>query len=189
MRRHNLDGVYDSHTNMMFYPTIMQPTHAKWEQIPPPTPASPSAERKQLTNRLMNGPLTNGHSDPLINHHDSTMNGIEELERIQQSQPTIFSDVPAIVSRNFAVIDTVYKAPPISNTGYPGPDDLITDPFSGTTGLSNIAPELIDELPDHCKAAFLEAKEAELSWKRQWGTEKDVGKRGDLKIGFAGYPV
>ncbi|KAL8954149.1 MAG: hypothetical protein Q9222_000033 [Ikaeria aurantiellina] len=31
MRRQNLDGVYDPHTNILQYPKIMQPTHARWE--------------------------------------------------------------------------------------------------------------------------------------------------------------
>ncbi|PSK44201.1 Chromatin structure-remodeling complex subunit rsc7 [Elsinoe australis] len=35
-RRANLDGVYDTHTNLLLYPRITQPTHAKW------APASPS---------------------------------------------------------------------------------------------------------------------------------------------------
>lgn len=30
-RRRNLDGVYDPHTNILQYPKIMQPTHARWE--------------------------------------------------------------------------------------------------------------------------------------------------------------
>jgi chromatin structure-remodeling complex protein RSC7 len=33
MRMHNLQGVYDIHTNVMQYPAHMQPTHARWEVI------------------------------------------------------------------------------------------------------------------------------------------------------------
>jgi len=33
MRKKNLNGIYDPHTNAMQYPKIMQPTHARWEQI------------------------------------------------------------------------------------------------------------------------------------------------------------
>ncbi|RDW89069.1 hypothetical protein BP6252_01101 [Coleophoma cylindrospora] len=33
IRRQNLSGIYDPHTNVMHYPKIMQPTHARWEQI------------------------------------------------------------------------------------------------------------------------------------------------------------
>lgn len=32
-RRANANGVYDIHTNMMLYPGIMQPTHARIEQV------------------------------------------------------------------------------------------------------------------------------------------------------------
>lgn len=35
IRRRNNKGVYDIHTNTMQYPTIMQPTSARIEQIPP----------------------------------------------------------------------------------------------------------------------------------------------------------
>ncbi|RDL42204.1 Uncharacterized protein BP5553_02183 [Venustampulla echinocandica] len=33
IRRANLNGIYDPNTNTMQYPKIMQPTHARWEQI------------------------------------------------------------------------------------------------------------------------------------------------------------
>ncbi|KAI2629466.1 hypothetical protein GGS21DRAFT_226410 [Xylaria nigripes] len=33
IRRHNTAGVYDIHTNIMQYPAIMQPTHARIEQV------------------------------------------------------------------------------------------------------------------------------------------------------------
>jgi hypothetical protein len=33
VRRANLNGLYDIHTNQMHYPSIMQPTHARIEQI------------------------------------------------------------------------------------------------------------------------------------------------------------
>jgi len=34
-RRHNWEGVYDVHTNVMQYPLSFQPTHARIEQVPP----------------------------------------------------------------------------------------------------------------------------------------------------------
>jgi chromatin structure-remodeling complex protein RSC7 len=33
IRRTNLTGMYDPHTNLMQYPKTMQPSHARWEQI------------------------------------------------------------------------------------------------------------------------------------------------------------
>ena len=69
VRRSTLDGVYDTHTNMMFYPTIMQPTHARWEQVPPPPAPS---DTKLLTNGLTNGyKHMNGTTEH--NDHDSAM--------------------------------------------------------------------------------------------------------------------
>ncbi|PNS13736.1 Chromatin structure-remodeling complex subunit rsc7 [Sphaceloma murrayae] len=38
-RRATLSGTYDTHTNLLLYPKIMQPTHAKWEPAPAPAPA------------------------------------------------------------------------------------------------------------------------------------------------------
>ena len=151
---------------MMFYPTIMQPTHAKWEQIPPQHPTESSQ------------PLTNG-SAPTNGDHPMTTD----------SQPTIFSSVPPVVSRNYAVIDTTYTAPPISNAGFPGPDGTITDTTYGTQGLSSIPSDILDELPEDCRQAFEAARAAEVGWKQQWGTEAQSGMRGGLKIGFSGYPV
>ncbi|EME41867.1 hypothetical protein DOTSEDRAFT_135562 [Dothistroma septosporum NZE10] len=172
LRKANLDGVYDNNTNMMFYPKIMQPTHAKWEHIPAGTQP---ADTKQLTN----GHLPNGSSS----EHDSV------ISADNQPSDTIFSDVPPLVSRTFTVIDTTYSAPPISNVGYPGPDGHVEDPTSGPNGLSTIPQDLIDELPPDCRVAFEEAKATELGWKQQWGTEAHCGQRGQLKIGFVGYPV
>lgn len=39
LRRTTHDGVYDTHTNLMFYPSAMQPTHARWEQVAPTPPS------------------------------------------------------------------------------------------------------------------------------------------------------
>lgn len=158
-RKSTHDGVYDPHTNMMFYPTIMQPTHAKWEQIPPQTSTETSQQQQNLTNG----------ENP--------------------SEQTIFSPVPPVVSRNYAVIDTTYTAPPISNAGFPGPDGTITDATAGSQGLSTISSDILDELPEDCRQAFEAARAAEVGWKQQWGTEAQSGMRGGLKIGFSGYPV
>lgn len=187
LRRLNENGVYDPNTNMMFYPKIMQPTHARWEQVP-----SEDLPAQRNPPQLMNG-LTNGH--PLPNgtanadDHGDSME-VEDLPRSQdQFAPTIFSDVPAVISRNFTVVDTHFTAPPLSGIGYPGPDGHVADFASGPNGLSTVPDDVADELPEDCRRAFEEAKKTELAWKRQWGTEAQSGARGSLKIGFNGYPV
>jgi chromatin structure-remodeling complex protein RSC7 len=171
-RAMNNNGVYDYNTNMMFYPKIMQPTHVKWEEVPA---EPPTGQPKHLAN----GHLPNGDSE-----HDSAM----DMDT-KPNPSTIFTPVPPIVSRNFTVIDTVFKAPPISNAGYPGPDGHVLDPTSGPNGLAGVSQDLLDELPPACRLAFEQAREEELRWKRQWGTETQSGLRGTLKIGYHGYPV
>jgi chromatin structure-remodeling complex protein RSC7 len=176
-RKSTHDGVYDPHTNMMFYPTIMQPTHAKWEQIPSP----PLTESSQY--------LTNGATHTNGTTHTNGDHISDPMSIDPPTQQSIFTSVPPVVSRNYAVIDTTYTAPPISNAGYPGPDGTITDATSGTLGLSSISSDILDELPEDCRRAFEEARAAEVGWKQQWGTEAQSGLRGGLKIGFSGYPV
>ena len=34
MRKANLEGVYDPHTNLICYPKVTQPTHARWQEVP-----------------------------------------------------------------------------------------------------------------------------------------------------------
>ncbi|KAK2750956.1 hypothetical protein FQN57_000031 [Myotisia sp. PD_48] len=46
-RRKTLNGVYDIHTNTMLYPNIMQPTHVRWEAVPP------SEKDEQATQKLL----------------------------------------------------------------------------------------------------------------------------------------
>jgi chromatin structure-remodeling complex protein RSC7 len=177
-----MDGVYDTHTNMMFYPKIMQPTHARWEQISPPAEPAKN-EQKLLTNGLPNGELTNGI------HHDSTAMDIDSTDNISSDQRTLFTSVPPIVSRNYTIIDTAFTAPPLSHAGYPGPDGHIADPASGSNGLSSIPDDLVDELPEDCRRAFENARRAEIDWKKSWGTEAQSALRGELRVGLSGYPV
>jgi chromatin structure-remodeling complex protein RSC7 len=46
LRRANLDGIYDAHTNLMCYPKTTQPTHARWEEVPPSESNVPDAVRR-----------------------------------------------------------------------------------------------------------------------------------------------
>ncbi|KAF2487679.1 chromatin remodelling complex Rsc7/Swp82 subunit-domain-containing protein [Neohortaea acidophila] len=161
-RRANLDGVYDSNTNLMLYPKIMQPTHARWEWVAPSTGTEHGDDERK---RLTNGDHTN---------HPSA---------------TIFPPVPPVVSRNFTVLDTYFSSPPVSQPGYPGPDGHVADPSSGPNGLSSISDELVAELPEACRRAFEVEREKERAWKGQWGAEAQSGSRGQIRIGLVGHPV
>ena len=193
LRRANLNGVYDTHTNMMFYPKIMQPTHARWEQVSP-TVSPAEAEKKQLAN----GELPNGHHLP-NGTNDADEHDAMEIENAHPSTaehqapaPTLFTPIPAPIARTFTVIDTLFTSPPLSNTGYPGPDGSITDATSGPNGLASIPDEILDELPEACREAFELERQREKAWMRGWGKEggrDGSGMRGDLQIGFSGWPV
>lgn len=180
MRKANLDGVYDTNTNMMFYPQIMQPTHVRWEQIPPP-PMSPTqtTSQKQLINGLPNGDshLPNG----ITTNPEST-------SAIEHEKPTIFTPIPPVISNNFTILDTVFSAPPISGAGYPGPDGHVEDFTSGPNGLSSVPDDLVDELPADCRRAFDAARNIQDRWRSEWGAEADRSRggalRGDLAIGY-----
>src|ERR1700750_3272788 len=50
IRKETLSGVYDVHTNIMQYPSIVQPTHARWER------ADMETDVKAITNGM------NGHT-------------------------------------------------------------------------------------------------------------------------------
>jgi chromatin structure-remodeling complex protein RSC7 len=184
IRQSNLDGVYDNNTNMIFYPKIMQPTHAAWEHVEPVSARQQSATPSTFAH--LNGTAsTNGN----VHHdqHDDAMH--TDSTAAQPLTSTIFSEVPAVVARNFTVMDIVYQAPPIDGASEPGPDGLMDASSFGPSGLSGIGQELIDELPADCRAAFEAARSTESRWRQQWGTEAHSSQRGSLKIGFNGYPV
>lgn len=162
-RRANLKGVYDIHTNMMHYPQIMQPTHARWEQVPA------SAEHP---------PKTNGHTY-LSHAQDDSM---EVDGEVTESKVTVFPPVDPVVSRNYMITDTYYEGPPKPDMPYPGPDGDIYD--LGPPGLCAVKDDIIDELPEGCKKAFYEAREVERQWKARWGTEQDDGARAHLAISY-----
>ncbi|KAK1093442.1 chromatin structure-remodeling complex subunit RSC7 [Friedmanniomyces endolithicus] len=190
-RRSNLDGVYDAHTNMMFYPQIMQPTHARWEQIPPPSTASTLQQQGITTNGHH---LTNGTTP----HENSADNAADDLSAQDQPQePTLFPPIPPIISRNFAIIDTHFLSPSLTNPSHLHSNsttlDMASSGHSGMTGgnLAGISLDVLAELPEECRAAFEVAKRAEMGWKGSWGREGEVGMRPrrGLGVGLSGFPV
>lgn len=170
-RRANMDGVYDPHTNLMWYPKIMQPTHAKWEDL------TLTASDAQKLSSKKQAHLINGVSE--ADNEDSR-------ER-PSSEDSIFPPVPPIVARNFLVTDLHYISPSLSGLGVPGPDRAFHD--VGPNGLADISEDVLAELPPECRQAFEKAKNCETEWKDTWHTETVDGARASLKIGFSGVPV
>jgi chromatin structure-remodeling complex protein RSC7 len=170
-----VDGVYDAHTNAMFYPKITQPTHAKWEEVP----ATSSGVFDYHTNSyITNGvaELTNGVQDVSL-----------EKSTVEHKNETIFTPVPPIVSRNYLVVDTYLSSAPVTGMGIPGPDGDFYD--TGVNGLPDVHEDILAELPMECRQALEDAKRSEREWKNQFSTEMVDGLRTKLKIGFSGVPV
>ncbi|KAL1617541.1 chromatin structure-remodeling complex subunit RSC7 [Diplodia seriata] len=178
-RRTNVEGVYDPHTNQLHYPKIMQPTHARWEELSV-TEDDAEDDTTLTQKRLANGAsgLTNG------TYTNGATNGTIIAKR---SGKTAFEPVPGVVARNFLIVDTYFESAPITGAGVPGPDGDFHD--VGVNGLPNVNDEILAELPPECRKALDEAKEQEQEWKSRWHGEAVDGCRKELKIGFTGVPV
>jgi chromatin structure-remodeling complex protein RSC7 len=120
----------------------------------------------------------------------------EPLEnKPNEEKPTIFSAIPAALSRRFAILDVHCESPPFSNMGVPGPDGDVHD--LGANGLISVAnpkhpefvsPEILEELPAECKEALIEAASQEWEWKSRWCSEVDDGARTVPLKSYAWFP-
>ncbi|OJJ47548.1 hypothetical protein ASPZODRAFT_64221 [Penicilliopsis zonata CBS 506.65] len=200
-RRQVMQGVYDIHTNAMHYPKIMQPSHARWEHIPPSDP--------QTTSRLMKGmstlSLTNGSGEYAQETEAETkadpqpdsnaQSAAEKTGEEQEAPTTIFSTIPPALSRRFAILDVHYETPPRANFGLPGPDGDVHD--LGPNGLLSasdarhpefFSPEILSELPSDCREALLESATSEWEWKSRWQGEIEHGHRATPLKSYAWFP-
>lgn len=204
MRHTNLNGVFDIHTNIIQYPKIMQPTHARWERLPPPDPRGAARLMQDMSSlTLTNGaPAENEEApepstEPNATHHPDTIttDTTTATDTATEHQPTIFSSIPASLSNRFGIHDIHYESPQYSNMGIPGPDGDLVD--VGPNGLITIAnpqhpefmtQEILAELPPECKEALLTAAANEYEWKSKWGTETEAGARSRPLKNYAWFP-
>ncbi|EAL88352.1 hypothetical protein KXW98_003853 [Aspergillus fumigatus] len=186
-RRANLEGVYDIHTNAIHYPKIMQPSHARWERVPPPDPRATAKLAKGLSTLSLTNGTDEGEAEPPADHTTE--------EPTDTEHQTIFSTIPPALSRRFAIHDTVFETPPYSNMGIPGPDGDVHD--LGSNGLISTAdslhpefvgPEILAELPPECKEALVEAAAREWEWKSKWRSEAIDGQRTTPLKSYAWFP-
>ena len=167
-RRRNLEGVYDPHTNVMQYPKIMQPTHARWEKLP-------SAPTRLDSLRITSS--SHMATEDLHAH----INATEEED--PNTTSTIFPELAPIFTRNFMISDTYYVAPPISGLGIPGPDGDVLD--LDPVGLTAVPDQVVAELPDDCLRAFEETRAEGRQWKGRWGVEAADHARAQLRISYS----
>lgn len=194
MRKENLDGVYDIHTNYMQYPKIMQPSHARWENVPP-------LEESKSSNKLVEDMsalhLING-ATPKADDELDTIENNEAETQISQAAPeasNILPPVPAIFTRHFAITDVHYETAESSTLGRPGPDGDVQD--VGTNGLISMAnpqhpeffsAEVLAELPSDCKDALVDAAVKEYAWKSKWRTESTDAARARFLKSYSWFP-
>lgn len=147
----------------------MQPTHARWKQLP--------ASWKLLTARHLAAPQE-GSS---LAKEDVTEVGGQGDGGLPNGEPML-PQVTSVISRNYMVTDVCYVSPPVSSLGYPGPEDDISD--IGPGGLSEVPQCVRAELPVQCQQAFDDMRVAETTWKAQWGVEAVDRARGQLRVTY-----
>ncbi|KAF2205620.1 nuclear localization protein [Delitschia confertaspora ATCC 74209] len=84
-RRQTHEGIYDAHTNMMCYPKIMQPTHARWEEVPASeSDVAPVVSRNYLVvdTYYQSPPISGlGVPGPDGDFYDTGVNGLPKVDQ------------------------------------------------------------------------------------------------------------
>ncbi|KAK4153477.1 chromatin remodelling complex Rsc7/Swp82 subunit-domain-containing protein [Chaetomidium leptoderma] len=160
VRRQNLNGVYDINTNQMHYPGIMQPTHARIEQIvdheTKPDQQDPSAS------------ATFPAIKPSISRNFLVMD-------------THLETPPAGVST--AAYDVPFRTSQADHRPSAAADILA--PFKG---LRAVPDDIRDLLPEECRQAFDGARDKEETWFSRWGNEAEVTSRREPVVDKAIVP-
>jgi chromatin structure-remodeling complex protein RSC7 len=194
VRRENLNGTYDIHTNLMQYPKIMQPTHARWERIEPPQSDEDSRRR------LLASASTVLNESERPADGDTAMEDTTETSGPATSKPdapnTVFSSLPAIFARNFSIEDIYYESPQDTARGIPGPDGDMHDlGHNGFVSASKdekpalqVGEDILAELPPECREAYIEAAAREWEWKSRWRGQERDGYRAPLPLNYTWNP-
>jgi chromatin structure-remodeling complex protein RSC7 len=162
-RRNNLNGVYDIHTNQMHYPRIMQPTHARIEQVVD-SGNNESTSQQQPKSTVF--PALN----PSISRNFLVMD-------------THLETPPAGISP--AVYDLPFRGDR-SNLDYQISAEA--DFLAPFRGLNAVSEEIRALLPEECRIAFDEAREREREWLAKRANEKEATSRKDPVVDKAVVP-
>ncbi|GAB1319179.1 chromatin structure-remodeling complex subunit RSC7 [Madurella fahalii] len=164
VRRANLNGVYDIHTNQMHYPRIMQPTHARIEQID-------DSARQQQQQEADQPPSSGGGFPPVK----------PAISRNFLVMDTHLETPPAGISP--AAYDIPFRTSPADAEASAAADFLA--PFRG---LGAVPDDVRDLLPDECRRAFDDARKREEDWFSRWGDEAKMTSRREPVVDKAIVP-
>lgn len=192
MRRSTMNGVYDIHTNMMHYPAITQPTHARWEAILPSRMSSVTGAPIGVTNDPRHPPAaattttttSSSAAPPGQEAHDEEGKE-EDGEDGEEAPNTIFPPLDPAIARNYLVVDTVMATPPTAELGQPYPDEADEFDMSRKT-IDDVPDDIVALLPPDCRKAFDEVREQRRRWREQWRAEIRDGARGQFRSGYQG---
>ncbi|KAL2267101.1 hypothetical protein VTJ83DRAFT_4378 [Remersonia thermophila] len=167
VRRNNLNGVYDIHTNQMHYPRIMQPTHARIEQvIDRDDSASKDGQRQASSSSSAVFP-------PL---KPSIARNFLVMDMHLESPPA-------------GVAPISYDLPFRPAAGNPDHEaSAAADFLAPFKGLRAVSDDIRALLPEECRRAFDAAREREEKWLERWGDEKDVTSRKEPVVDKAVVP-
>jgi len=198
-RRKTLNGVYDTHTNLMCYPRIMQPTHARWEFVPPESPTSSRIRKLDMLEEskvsgtaftTSEGPANpeemNNDLNPIPPQPDpTTALATTPLPITSPPAPLELPPPSSLLTRNYLIVDTLLETTPYASLPIPGPEEPETTPlYDGSGRLPDLNEEDLADLPPECREAFLEAKQEEGKWRDRWGTQERDGWRGQMRVGI-----
>ncbi|KAI5308179.1 hypothetical protein KEM55_006356 [Ascosphaera atra] len=200
MRAAANNGQYDVHTNLMQYPKNMQPTHVRWETIPPPE-ADEDAQHAKLIESASRLALDQPEQDNEGATPAPTTNQQQPSTPPRAKHNTIFPPVPSAFSRTFSIHDIHYEGTPSTAYGLPGhaSSNLSHDPTgaidAGASGLIsiradgtpyfNVPDDVLGELPEECREAYREAAVREYEWKMRWRDEKADGARANILLNYS----
>ncbi|SPQ20155.1 34e714c3-d0d2-47ae-8734-2b5b56574ba3 [Thermothielavioides terrestris] len=157
VRRANLNGVYDIHTNLMHYPRIMQPTHARIEPI---APGEGDADARQSSSSSPSPSSSSTKFPPLP----------PSIARNFLVMDTHLETPPAGVAP--AAYDVPFRTSPADRDASAAADFLA--PFRGLRAVPDDVRAL---LPEACRAAFDAARAREDRWFERWGDEARFAAR------------
>lgn len=143
----------------MHYPRIMQPTHARIVQVP--------------------------------NDNSSTSQ--------PSSTSTVFPPLKPAIARNFLITDTYLESPaagvapaaydvPLRTSAPDREASAAADFLAPFQGLKAVSDDVLELLPEQCRAAFERARGKEEEWFGRWGDEKEVMARREPVVDKAIVP-